>query len=76
MKVTKIVVGSTIILEMNEKEYAVLKTLLNNTGFERDDRIRAYPDMWCSKMDEEEALKLGYGVEDAIWHPIIVREER
>ena len=68
MRTEKIEVEPIVnILDMTWKEYTILKVLMNNTGQERDDRIKENENMWGKLMDLEEALKLGCEVEDRVW---------
>ena len=68
MKVEKIVVDPRInILDMTENEFLMLKALINNTGFEREDRVKEEVNLWEDAMTEEEALETAERVAKTIW---------
>ena len=68
MKAEK-VVTTVVSFELNEKEYVILKALLNYTGETRDNCIKENSSLWKDYMDLEEALELVCEVEDMIWSP-------
>lgn len=67
MKFEEVIPPTIYRIELNEKEYLILKILLNETGFQRDEKVKAQRSNWEDHLTEEEALEIAAEVGSTIW---------
>jgi len=68
MRVEEITVDPIFnLLGMTKKEFIMLKTIVNRTGYEEDECVKEHESVWEDYMDFEEARKLAGKVANIIW---------